>query len=112
MLTGLSRSSSGRVNFRNPCTTSSSRRISLSIISTCASTPCTAADGRGLALRFGQPDDRARRRHRLGRGSTASAPLRIFVRSSSRWIIIAFSGFFTSWAMPAVSRPSATSLRE
>jgi len=27
-------------------------------------------------------------------------------------MVIAFSGFFTSCAMPAVNRPSATSLRE
>ena len=48
-----------------------------------------------------------------GWGAAAhAAALRILVRSSSRWIIIAFSGFFTSCAMPAVSRPSATSLRE
>ena len=35
-----------------------------------------------------------------------------FCFSSSRWIVIAFSGFFTSCATPADSRPSATSFRE
>ncbi|OGK85131.1 MAG: hypothetical protein A2X52_13060 [Candidatus Rokubacteria bacterium GWC2_70_16] len=33
-------------------------------------------------------------------------------RSSSRWTIMAFSGFFTSWATPEVSRPRAASLAE
>ena len=70
--------------------------------------------GRGAA----SPAPRSRARARPPRPSAAAArpPTRrrcaIFVRSSSRWIIIAFSGFFTSCAMPAVSRPSATSLRE
>ena len=32
--------------------------------------------------------------------------------NSSRWIIIAFNGFFTSCATPADNRPSAASFRE
>ena len=45
--TGCSFRSSGRVNFRNPCTTSSSRRISLAMTSTC----CSASRGRPAAPR-------------------------------------------------------------
>jgi hypothetical protein len=110
--TGASRRSSGLVNLRNPCTTPSSRRISLSMISTC-SRALWAAGGR--AGTTGPPLDSPNvpvPAAATGCGWVAWAKFRIFVRRSSRWMIIAFSGFFTSCAMPAVSRPSATSFRE
>jgi hypothetical protein len=64
-----------------------------------------------------------RRRHRGGpRGRRRAGPLPTgavippartsFCFSSSRWIVIAFSGFFTSCATPAISRPRAASLLE
>ena len=68
--TGCSRRSSGRVNFRNPCTTSSSRRISLSMTSTCCSAPSTvgaapARDSARPACRLRRPAPAAARRSAL-----------------------------------------------
>ncbi len=46
------------------------------------------------------------------RTAAVGAPFSSFWRSSSRWMVIALSGFLTSWATPAVSRPSAVTRLE
>ena len=50
--------------------------------------------------------------HHLGVFSTSSGAPSKRSFNSSTWIIIALSGFFTSWATPEVSRPRAASLAE
>ena len=93
--TGCSRSSSGRANFRKP-------------YDDLIEAADLIADDRRRASP-GSIGARAARRRRgttIGCGSCRAAS----ACSSSRWIVIALSGFFTSCATPAISRPERRQL--
>ena len=107
---GCSFRSSGRVNLRNPWTTSSSRRISCAMTSTCWIASARSIGRSAIATAGTGPEPACP--ELVERADGRVFPGATCCRSSSRWIIIALSGFLTSCATPADSRPSAASLRE